>query len=247
MRAVRAGGPLELVERDVPEPAHGEVRVRIEACGVCNSDSFTVEGQFPGIWYDGGYAEARWLPPTRSPRSPTSSAPPMLRRCSAPGSPPSMRSATAGRCRATWSRSSASAALAISACERTSDDRDNAARPRGGGLCADDAWRRAFPHGADDGLAPRQLATSQLYMAVRTFSKQRGPREKILAGAPAISIPTIRLEGDTRGAPRPDPNAYARKFSGRYQHRTIGGGVGHNFPQEEPQAFAQAIVAVKRM
>ena len=52
MRAVqvgRAGGELELVERDVPEPARGEVRVRIEACGVCHSDSFTVEGQMPGI------------------------------------------------------------------------------------------------------------------------------------------------------------------------------------------------------
>jgi D-arabinose 1-dehydrogenase-like Zn-dependent alcohol dehydrogenase len=52
MRAVqvtRAGGSLELVERDVPEPAQGEVRVRVQACGVCHSDSFTVEGQFPGL------------------------------------------------------------------------------------------------------------------------------------------------------------------------------------------------------
>jgi len=52
MRAVqvaRAGGPLELVERDVPEPARGEVRVRVEVCGVCHSDSFTVEGQWPNL------------------------------------------------------------------------------------------------------------------------------------------------------------------------------------------------------
>ena len=52
MRAVqvtRAGGPLELVERDLPEPARGEVRIRIEACGVCHSDSFTVENMFPGL------------------------------------------------------------------------------------------------------------------------------------------------------------------------------------------------------
>ena len=52
MRAVqvtRAGGSLELVEREVPEPAHGEVRVRVEACGVCHSDSFTVEGEWPGL------------------------------------------------------------------------------------------------------------------------------------------------------------------------------------------------------
>jgi D-arabinose 1-dehydrogenase-like Zn-dependent alcohol dehydrogenase len=54
MRAVqvaRAGGPLELVEREVPEPARGEVRVRTEACGVCHSDSLTVEGQWPGLTF----------------------------------------------------------------------------------------------------------------------------------------------------------------------------------------------------
>src|SRR5262249_20684985 len=52
MRAVqvaRAGGALEVVERDVPEPKRGEVRVRVEACGVCRSDSITVEGQYPGL------------------------------------------------------------------------------------------------------------------------------------------------------------------------------------------------------
>jgi D-arabinose 1-dehydrogenase-like Zn-dependent alcohol dehydrogenase len=54
MRAVqvaRAGGPLELLERDMPEPGQGEVRVRVAACGVCHSDSFTVEGQWPGLSY----------------------------------------------------------------------------------------------------------------------------------------------------------------------------------------------------
>ena len=54
MRAVqvaRAGGPLEPVERDVPEPGQNEVRVRIEACGVCHSDSLTVEGQWPGLLF----------------------------------------------------------------------------------------------------------------------------------------------------------------------------------------------------
>jgi len=51
MRAVQAAraGSLELVEHDLPEPAQGEVRVRIEACGVCHSDSFTIEGQWPGL------------------------------------------------------------------------------------------------------------------------------------------------------------------------------------------------------
>ncbi len=49
VQVARAGGPLELLERDVPEPTHGEVRVRIEACGVCHSDSLTIEGQWPGL------------------------------------------------------------------------------------------------------------------------------------------------------------------------------------------------------
>jgi pimeloyl-ACP methyl ester carboxylesterase len=44
--------------------------------------------------------------------------------------------------------------------------------------------------------------------------------------------------------PHPEPAAYAKKFSGKYVHRTISGGIGHNLPQEAPQAFAQAIVDV---
>jgi pimeloyl-ACP methyl ester carboxylesterase len=66
--------------------------------------------------------------------------------------------------------------------------------------------------------------------------------ERQLAGAPDIAVPTITLEGDANGAPHPEPGAYAAKFTGRYEHRTISGGVGHNLPQEAPQAFAQAIV-----
>ena len=68
--------------------------------------------------------------------------------------------------------------------------------------------------------------------------------EKRLAAAPAITVPTITLEGDVNGAPHPEPSAYAKKFSGRYAHRTISGGVGHNLPQEAPQEFAQAVVDV---
>jgi len=68
--------------------------------------------------------------------------------------------------------------------------------------------------------------------------------ERLLAGAPAIAVPTISLEGDANGAPHPNPDAYASKFSGKYAHRTISGGVGHNLPQEAPQAFAQAIIDV---
>jgi pimeloyl-ACP methyl ester carboxylesterase len=68
--------------------------------------------------------------------------------------------------------------------------------------------------------------------------------EKRLAAAPVITVPTITLEGDANGAPHPEPGAYAKKFSGRYEHRTIKGGVGHNLPQEAPQAFAEAVVEV---
>jgi pimeloyl-ACP methyl ester carboxylesterase len=68
--------------------------------------------------------------------------------------------------------------------------------------------------------------------------------ESQLAQAPIITVPTITLEGDDNGAPHPPPAAYAKKFSGKYSHRNIGGGVGHNLPQEAPQAFAQAIIDV---
>jgi len=68
--------------------------------------------------------------------------------------------------------------------------------------------------------------------------------EKQLAAAPVITVPTITLEGDANGAPYPNPSSYAKKFSGKYSHRTITGGVGHNLPQEAPQAFAKAIIDV---
>jgi pimeloyl-ACP methyl ester carboxylesterase len=68
--------------------------------------------------------------------------------------------------------------------------------------------------------------------------------EKQLAEGPVITVPTITLEGDANGAPHADPSAYAKKFSGKYVHRTINGGVGHNLPQEAPEAFAKAVVEV---
>ena len=68
--------------------------------------------------------------------------------------------------------------------------------------------------------------------------------EKRLAAAPTIGVPAITLEGDANGAPHPDPSVYANKFSGRYEHRLIKGGVGHNLPQEAPKAFAQAVVDI---
>jgi pimeloyl-ACP methyl ester carboxylesterase len=68
--------------------------------------------------------------------------------------------------------------------------------------------------------------------------------EKRLATAPVISVPTITLEGDANGAPHPEPSAYAKKFSGKYSHRLINGGIGHNLPQEAPRAFAEAVIEV---
>ena len=71
--------------------------------------------------------------------------------------------------------------------------------------------------------------------------------ERRLAASPNITVPTITLEGDANGAPHPEPGSYARRFSGKYEHRTIEGGVGHNLPQEAPQAFAQAVMDVERL
>jgi len=68
--------------------------------------------------------------------------------------------------------------------------------------------------------------------------------ERRLAESPVINVPTITLEGDANGAPHPDPTSYAKKFSDKYAHRTIKGGVGHNLPQEAPQAFAEAVLEV---
>src|SRR5690606_5709098 len=56
--------------------------------------------------------------------------------------------------------------------------------------------------------------------------------EARLAKQPSISAPTITLEGDANGAPHPAPASYAARFTGKYQHRTASGGVGHNLPQE---------------
>jgi pimeloyl-ACP methyl ester carboxylesterase len=68
--------------------------------------------------------------------------------------------------------------------------------------------------------------------------------EERLAEGPVITVPAITLEGDANGAPHPEPSAYATKFSGKYSHRTIDGGIGHNLPQEAPEAFAKAVIDV---
>jgi hypothetical protein len=68
--------------------------------------------------------------------------------------------------------------------------------------------------------------------------------EQRLAAFPAISVPTITLKSDTNGAPHPDPAAYATRFTGKYRHRTLTGGIGHNLPQEAPLDFVHAIEEV---
>jgi pimeloyl-ACP methyl ester carboxylesterase len=71
--------------------------------------------------------------------------------------------------------------------------------------------------------------------------------EKRLAALPTIGVPTITMEGDANGAPHPPPAAYAKMFTGKYQHRDVSGGIGHNLPQEAPQAFAEAVTQVVRL
>jgi pimeloyl-ACP methyl ester carboxylesterase len=70
--------------------------------------------------------------------------------------------------------------------------------------------------------------------------------EAKLAAAPQVSVPTITLEGDENSAPRPDPTAYAKKSSGKYLHRLVNGGIGHNLPQEAPAAFSPAVIDVSK-
>lgn len=81
-------------------------------------------------------------------------------------------------------------------------------------------------------------------LGVAEGERQYDDVERRLALAPVISVPTITLEGDANGAPHPDAASYAKKFSGKYEHRIITGGVGHNLPQEAPQAFAKAMIDV---
>ena len=68
--------------------------------------------------------------------------------------------------------------------------------------------------------------------------------ERQLAAFPAVTVPTITMEGDANGAPHPEPASYRNKFTGKYSHRLIRGGVGHNLPQEAPREFAQAVLDV---
>lgn len=121
-------------------------------------------------------------------------------------------------------------------------------------------WRTASPRWAfDDATFARSAASldnpDHVAITIHNYRWRLGlaegearydDLEQRLAQAPSIAVPTITLEGDANGAPHPDPAAYAKKFSGWYQHRTLSGGIGHNPPQEAPAAFAEAIIAVDR-
>jgi pimeloyl-ACP methyl ester carboxylesterase len=117
-------------------------------------------------------------------------------------------------------------------------------------------WQLASPRWQfDDATFDRSAASldnpDQVAIAIHNYRWRLGIAdgerryddiEARLARAPAISVPTITLEGDANGAPHPEPAAYAGKFTGPYSHRLIAGGIGHNLPQEAPQAFAQAVI-----
>jgi pimeloyl-ACP methyl ester carboxylesterase len=119
-------------------------------------------------------------------------------------------------------------------------------------------WRLASPRWAFDDAtfdrsAPALDNPDHVDVVIHNYRWRLGlaqgePRydelERRLAAAPTIGVPTITLEGDANGAPHPEPQAYAAKFTGRYAHRLVTGGVGHNLPQEAPAAFAQAIIDV---
>jgi pimeloyl-ACP methyl ester carboxylesterase len=119
-------------------------------------------------------------------------------------------------------------------------------------------WQLASPKWTfDDATFDRSAAAldnpDQVAIAIHNYrwrlglaagEKRYDELERRLALFPTIAVPTITLEGDANGAPHPDPAAYAKKFTGKYAHRTIKGGIGHNLPQEAPRAFAQAIIDV---
>ncbi|MFJ4375276.1 alpha/beta fold hydrolase [Pseudomonas japonica] len=121
-------------------------------------------------------------------------------------------------------------------------------------------WKTASPQwNFDDATYERSAAalTNPDHVAVSVYNYrwrlglEKGEQrydaiEKKLAAFPSIPVPTIALEGDANGAPHPPAEAYAKRYTGKYQYRLIEGGVGHNLPQEAPRAFAQAIVDVDR-
>jgi len=90
----------------------------------------------------------------------------------------------------------------------------------------------------------RKVDAADVPRVKRGTNTSFGPLKQIDAGVLNIGYAEARPKGDANGAPHPDPSAYAKKFAGKYTHRNIKGGIGHNLPQEAPQAFAKAVVEV---
>lgn len=117
-------------------------------------------------------------------------------------------------------------------------------------------WQTASPKWAFDDATFERSAKAldnpdQVAITVHNYRWRLGlaqgethydPLEARLASFPSIGVPTITLEGDANGAPHPPAEAYAQRFTGKYEYRLISGGIGHNLPQEAPQAFTQAVV-----
>ncbi|WP_447952399.1 alpha/beta fold hydrolase [Sphingopyxis chilensis] len=122
-------------------------------------------------------------------------------------------------------------------------------------------WRTASPRWAFDEASFRRTAVAldnpdHVAITIHNYRWRLGlaagenrydPLEQALATMPAIRVPSVTMEGDANGAPHPDPLSYASKFVGRYVHRSISGGIGHNLPQEAPKAFAEAILEAASM
>lgn len=122
-------------------------------------------------------------------------------------------------------------------------------------------WQQASPRWKfDDATFERSAAAfrnpDHVAVSVHNYRWRQGlaegearydDTEKRLAAAPTIGVPTITMEGDANGAPHPAPSAYRNKFTGKYEHRDLTGGIGHNLPQEAPTAFAQAVLDVTRL
>ena len=122
-------------------------------------------------------------------------------------------------------------------------------------------WRQASPKwNFDDATFARSAAAldnpDHVEITIHNYRWRQGLAageakydefEQRLASAPTIGVPSITMEGDTNGAPHPPAKAYASKFTGKYEYRLIKGGIGHNLPQEAPQAFAQAVIDVDKL
>jgi pimeloyl-ACP methyl ester carboxylesterase len=108
----------------------------------------------------------------------------------------------------------------------------------------DETFERSAPSFDNPDHVPIAIHNYRWRLGLADGEPHYAELERRLADAPSIAVPTITLEGDANGAPHPEPSAYAAKFTGSYSHRTIEGGIGHNLPQEAPEAFADAVLEV---